>query len=531
MFIIPVGTKSSLALKPKVTIGLIAVNILVATITIPLGMQTEKDFFKVERDLYAREVRLYLNERYDDDGYRVGPSVERFIADIEQAGDYYDLEYAIMEALYFAGASFEDLEAYEKELDERTELYYASAFDGSADTFAEWQRLRAKEETIIDGHVIQQLGLVPNKMHRIHTFFTHQFLHGGIWHLLGNLLFLWVVGCLLEDTWGRVPFLVFYLVGGAVAGLAHCLQDTSSATALVGASGAIAAAMGAFALRHFWTKIRFFYFFIFFFRPFWGTFYLPACVFLPFWFFQQIAMKYLADFTGGSDVAYLAHIAGFLMGLVTVLIFRATDFETKYLTPRVERKQVDEGVLKDPRFNKACELMEQGKTEPSQAIFSKLMAERPHDLEMIQDIAILYREKGMHDEYARLTAHSLRELLLKSRYEEAAAAALDIVASDTAADINPQYLLRTAKYLADAERYGEAHDIYRAVIRANASPTVTAKASLALAKLLFDKMRNIGDAIQVLDEARSLPLDQDWMERVIEAEAQLRELVPAGTVV
>ena len=72
MFIIPIGTKSSLALKPKVTIGLIVVNIVIALITLPLGLQTVKGLFKAQRDRYAAEVRLYLNEHADneDGGYR-----------------------------------------------------------------------------------------------------------------------------------------------------------------------------------------------------------------------------------------------------------------------------------------------------------------------------------------------------------------------------------------------------------------------------------------------------------------------------
>ena len=67
-----------------------------------------------------------------------------------------------------------------------------------------------KEDNILAELPTYSLGLVPRKMNRIWTFLTHLFLHGGIWHLLGNMLFLWVVGCLLEDSWGRFPFLIFY---------------------------------------------------------------------------------------------------------------------------------------------------------------------------------------------------------------------------------------------------------------------------------------------------------------------------------
>jgi membrane associated rhomboid family serine protease len=528
MFIIPIGTKSSLALKPKVTIGLIAVNILIALITIPLGLQSAKSLFKVQRDRYASEVRLYLNEhaRDNEGGYRYGPSTEELVWNIQQSEDYYDLEVAVIEALTYGGGGFEDLEAYEKVLDERTELHYIDSYDGSEQTFTEYKRLKAKEDKVMGGHVNFALGLVPHKMYRIHTFFTYQFIHGGIAHLLGNLLFLWIVGCLLEDSWGRGPFLVFYLMGGALAGLAHCLQDTSSTIPLIGASGAIAAAMGAFTIRHFWSKIRFFYFFIFFFRPFWGTFHLPACVFLPFWFLQQVALKYLADFFGGSDVAYVAHIAGYAMGFITVLVFRATDFEQRFLSPRVQKVQVEAGVLKDPRFNRACELMDKGQVEMAKGIFSELIGERPHDLEMIQDIALLYRENGLNAEYNTLAGKTLQTLLIKSRYDEAASIALDIVNQSEVIDVNPQCLMRVAKYLAEQGRYGESHDVYRKVIAINPSPQVTAKASLALAKIMNENMNNVADALKVLEEARTLQLDAEWMERISDAETAIQRTIP-----
>ncbi len=530
MFIIPIGTKSSLALKPKVTIGLIAVNIVIALITLPLGFQAAKGLFKVQRDRYASEVRLYLNEhaRDEDGGYRYGPSTEELVRDIERSEDYIDLEVAVIEALMYAGGDFEDLEEYEKVLDERTELHYIDSYDGSEMNFNEYKRLKAKEDKVMGGHVNFALGLVPDKMYRIHTFFTYQFIHGGIFHLLGNLLFLWVVGCLLEDSWGRGPFLIFYLIGGAFAGLAHCLQDTSSAMPLIGASGAIAAAMGAFTIRHFWSKIRFFYFFMFFFRPFWGTFHLPACVFLPFWFLQQVGLKYLSDFVGGSDVAYLAHIAGYAMGFITVLVFRATDFEKRFLSPRVKKVQVEAGVLKDPSFNRACEFMDKGRIEMAKDIFSKLIRERPHDLEMIQDIALLYREKGLNADYNTIAGKTLKTLLIKSRYEEAASIALDIINQSEPVDANPQCLTRVAKWLAGQGRYGESHDVYREVIKINPSPQVTAKASVALAKIMSEHLNNVSDALRILEDARALPIDAEWMERISDAEAAIQRTIPAG---
>src|SRR6185503_18048465 len=112
--------------------------------------------------------------------------------------------------------------------------------------------------------------------------FTSMFTHGDIGHLFGNMLFLYLVGVSIEERWGRLRFLVFYLLGGAVAGLTYCAFHPGGRSPLVGASGAIAAAMGAFAVLFFKTRIRFFYvWWLLFLKT--GTFAAPAWLVLPFW--------------------------------------------------------------------------------------------------------------------------------------------------------------------------------------------------------------------------------------------------------
>jgi membrane associated rhomboid family serine protease len=360
-------------------------------------------------------------------------------------------------------------------------------------------------------------------MGRIYTFITHMFVHGDIWHLLGNMLFLWVVGCLLEDSWGRWPFLGFYLLGGIIAGAAHCLQDTSSAIPLIGASGAIAAAMGAFTIRHFMTKIKFFYFFIFLFRPLWGTFYLPAFIFLPFWFVEQLVLKSISDFVGAADVAYLAHIAGYMAGVSAALIVKATDLEKKWLAPMVNRKQIDEGVLKDPRFEEACQLIETGNVERGRMLFDRLLAERPDDIGLKHDIATIYREHGLGDASCELAADAMKAMLLQSRDEEAAQLALEMIGdrSPACVDLNPQLLLRVGRWLAAHDRYGEAHDVYRFIIGVGTVPQISAKASLALAKTLAGPMDNPRDAEAVLEEALRLDVGPQMHEEIETALAAL----------
>ncbi len=290
--IIPIGTKAELALKPKVTIGLIATCVLVYLVVSAMARQTGRELFEVHRDLYTKQVRLYLADRNGGIGEpgRIDPAEALGISMMENAGNYYELQVGLVSAMGGSTDALLDIEDFGDVLAQRDDSYY-SPFSLEADEFADWKRLKKREEKVAGSHVNYVLGLVPDRMDRVYTFITHMFIHGSIWHLLGNMLFLWVVGCLLEDTWGRKTFLAFYLAGGVFAGLAHCLSEPGSSVPLIGASGAIAAIMGAFTVRHFMTKIKFFYFFLLLFRPIWGTFYLPAFVFLPFWFIEQIVFK------------------------------------------------------------------------------------------------------------------------------------------------------------------------------------------------------------------------------------------------
>ena len=390
--IIPIGTKSSLALKPLMTIGLIAVNVVVAAVTLPLGGRFERRMFEAQKGRYAAQIRLYLmeHEGYDDPFDFGSRYIEETIGGLERAEDYADFQAELSGILGMIDLSFDELERYGATLGGRDESFYEDRSYAESEAFYEWRALRDSEEKALNGHVNFALGLRPNRMGRMHTFVTYQFLHADIWHLVGNMLFLWIVGCLLEDSWGRIPFLAFYLLGGAFAGLAHCLQDSSSAIPLIGASGAIAAAMGAFAIRHFFTRIKFFYFFILLVRPVWGTFHLPAYVFLPFWFVEQLVLRSLSGFVGVSGVAYMAHIAGFAGGATAALFFKFSGFEDRIIAPLVQSRQIDAGVLKDPRFEEACDLLRDGRTESAKSLFSALMRERPRDLDMLQDLSLIH---------------------------------------------------------------------------------------------------------------------------------------------
>ncbi len=149
---------------------------------------------------------------------------------------------------------------------------------------------------------------------------TSMFLHGGWLHLLGNMLFLWIFGNNVEDRLGAIPFLMFYLVGGVAAALTQVVIDPQSAIPLVGASGAIAAALGAYIVLFPGARILSLVFLGFFYQ----LIEVPALVVLGFWFVLQLVNGFAAfgAETAQGGVAFFAHIGGFVFGLAVGLLLR-----------------------------------------------------------------------------------------------------------------------------------------------------------------------------------------------------------------
>jgi membrane associated rhomboid family serine protease len=146
------------------------------------------------------------------------------------------------------------------------------------------------------------------------TLLTAMFLHASWMHIIGNMVFFWAFGPAMEDAMGRFRFLVFYLVGGIVAMAAQIAAMPTSRVPNLGASGAIAAVMGAFLVTFPRDRIRTLLWFVIFFR----IAFVPAALLIGFWFLLQLfSAGAVAGHVQTGGVAYLAHIAGFLFGALT----------------------------------------------------------------------------------------------------------------------------------------------------------------------------------------------------------------------
>jgi len=149
------------------------------------------------------------------------------------------------------------------------------------------------------------------------TVLTAMFMHGSWSHILGNMVFLWAFGPEIEDVMNPMRFLAFYLIGGIVAMLAQVTVGAASTVPVLGASGAIAAVMGAFLITYPRDRIRTLLFLGFFVRV---TF-IPAALLIGFWFLIQLLSVGSVTETQSGGVAYLAHVGGAIYGAVSARLF------------------------------------------------------------------------------------------------------------------------------------------------------------------------------------------------------------------
>jgi len=171
---------------------------------------------------------------------------------------------------------------------------------------------------------INRWSLVPANIVAGHdwiTILTSMFMHAGWEHILGNMLFFWVFAPEIEDVMGSLPFLAFYLLGGLAATVAQIAVDPTSTVPNLGASGAIAAVMGIFLITYPRDQIRTVIFLGWFARI---TF-LPAILMVGLWFLTQLFSEVgaLAQVDTGGGVAYMAHIGGFVFGMLLGRLFES----------------------------------------------------------------------------------------------------------------------------------------------------------------------------------------------------------------
>ena len=163
------------------------------------------------------------------------------------------------------------------------------------------------------------------------------FMHGSWLHLIGNMWFLWIFGNNIEDITGHFRYILFFLLCGLAAAGAHILAQPMSTVPLVGASGAVSGVLGAYLLKHPHARVRTvlpLYVFV-------RVFDIPAFLFLLIWIGMQVLSQVASRAHGGGGVAYLAHIGGFVAGMILIPLFqsRRRPFESPATWARYKRDE------------------------------------------------------------------------------------------------------------------------------------------------------------------------------------------------
>lgn len=187
--------------------------------------------------------------------------------------------------------------------------------------FNEWKGLRIKYESLLSKTLSIQFGFRPAQKTLL-AFITYMFLHGSFLHILGNMIFLWLVGCALELGCGRPFYIALYLVTGICSAGLFTLVYLNSTVPLIGASGAISGLMGAFTVLYGRTKIRVFYSLGFYFN----YAKITAIILLPIWIANEIFQLIFGAYT---QIAYVAHLGGLIsgasLGYLNLKLFRRVD--------------------------------------------------------------------------------------------------------------------------------------------------------------------------------------------------------------
>ncbi len=274
--------------------------------------------------------------------------------------------------------------------------------------YSEWKALREDYEEKRSKITSLNFGFIPAE-HRPVTFITHMFMHGGFGHLLGNMVFLWLVGCMLEMGGGRIFYSVSYLLAGFCSVLAFWLMYPNSPIPLVGASGAISGMMGAFTILYCRRKVKIFYSLGFYFN------YLEtrAIYLLPIW----VGLEFWQLFFGGmSNVAYMAHIGGLvsgsLIGFFNLKVLKS--FNADVIEPEPEDEI-------SPIIEKALQNIRQLDIESGAEYLEQALAKDPEHIGAMNHLYNARKTDPQDQRYHDITRTLLSRLTRENTHHKAAA--------------------------------------------------------------------------------------------------------------
>lgn len=384
-------------------------------------------------------------------------------------------------------------------------------------------RLGASFVAAYDEYYGYKYGFIP-AFHKssLLNYFSCLFLHGGVLHILGNMLFLFLAGIAMEDAWGRGFYTLFYLAAGVAATATHAFTAPESKVFLVGASGAIAGLMGAFMVRYFKARIKFFYFVIF--KA--GTFKAPAYVMLPLWIALELKDTFIASDANQSGVAFWAHIGGFFFGAVVGALVHYSGLGN-WLAPKNIGRASSFGT--GNAIHEAVSHMQAGESDEAIRKLKQRLDAVPNDDKACLALAKVYGELGQRQAEIAGYVRLIRLLLQKNQVNEALQAYSSLLETYRANEPPLRLPLRDwlvlCRHLAGRGLPREAAGEYEKLGLAYPGEALAAEALVCAAELRsqlgeYEYAANIFAFVKTQAD-----LDGSLLMRIAEHEAQLANLM------
>jgi membrane associated rhomboid family serine protease len=367
----------------------------------------------------------------------------------------------------------------------------------------ELDTLNAQFVSLVKVSVTEQYAFVPANPTAI-SYLTANFMHGGWMHLIGNMWFLWLAGFVLEDVWGRWLYSVFYLIAGAAALQFYAWTNPGSITPTLGASGAVAALMGAFLVRFPKMKIEMAWLLVF--RLY--RFSAAAYWLLPLWLFGEISYGTL--FGNMSGVAHWAHVGGFLFGALAALAIQHTGLEHK-ANKAIEEKL---GWTNDQELEQASGMMEHGQLPDALALLTGYVAVKPNSLDAWNMLRQIYTRQNNTKEYLAATAQTCA-LHVRAHQIEAAFQDYAEFIDSGGGKLPAATWLELCKGAEELQEFDRALDEYQALATSYQGDRQALTAQLSAARLCLKKLNRPQDALALYQTAAASPIPHlDWDQHI-----------------
>lgn len=349
------------------------------------------------------------------------------------------------------------------------------------------------------------------------SYLTANFLHTGWMHLIGNMWFLWLAGFVLEDTWGRWIYSAFYLIAGAAALQFWAWTNPGSITPTLGASGAVAALMGAFLVR--FPKMKIEMGWLFFFKIY--RFKAAAYWLLPLWLFGEV---FYGALSGSTGVAHWAHVGGFLFGAIAAVVIQHTGLEKK-ANAAIEEKLAWNN---DAELEQASDMMEHGQLPDALTVLNNYVATKPNSLDAWTMLRQIYLRQNDNKNYLEATVKTC-SLRLRAHEVEAAFQDYGDFTTSGGTKLPAAAWLELCKGAEEIQNFDRAFEEYKNLAKAYPTDRQSLTAQLSAARLCLKRLNRPQDALALYRAAAASPIPHlDWDQLIHSGIKEAQAAISAG---